>query len=76
MRTPGSFNGEMGFARGTHNRSVAGNRFSSNQILFEVQWRLKTLLSARGYSAYQLIPGSNPTGLLGWGGSDEDLLFA
>ena len=37
---------------------------------------LNTLVSASGYSAYQLVFGSNPMDLYGWIDSDEDLLFA
>ena len=42
----------------------------------EVQWYLNTTLSDGGYSAYRLVFGSNPAGLLGCGDGDEDLLFA
>ena len=35
-----------------------------------------TLVSASGYSAYQLVFGSNSMDLYGWDDTDEDLLFA
>ena len=34
------------------------------------------MLSASGFSAYQMVFGSNPADLFGWGDSEEDLLFA
>ena len=37
---------------------------------------MNTLVSASGYSAYQLVFGSNPMDLYGWDDSDDDLLFA
>ena len=34
------------------------------------------MVSASGFSAYQLVFGSNLMDVYGWDGSDEDLLFA
>ena len=34
------------------------------------------MVSASGFSAYQLVFGSNPADNFGWGDEDEDLLFA
>ena len=64
-----------GLARGIYNRIRTDDRFSGRQIVTEVQWCLNTLISASGYSAYQLVFGSNPTDRYGWGDTDEDLLF-
>ena len=65
-----------GLARGIYNRLVEDDRFSSEEILGEVQWRLNTMLATSGFSAYQMVFGSNPADLFGWGDSEEDLLFA
>ena len=65
-----------GPAGSIYNRLAADNRFSSNQILSEVQRYLETLLSPNGHSAYQLVFGSNPAGHFGSGADDEDLLLA
>ena len=63
-------------ARGIYNRPKADRFYTGSQILTEAQWRLNTMVSASGYSAYQLVFGSNPMDLYGWGDTDEDLLFA
>ena len=34
------------------------------------------MLSANGFSAYQMVFGSNPVDLFGWEDGDEDMLFA
>ena len=34
------------------------------------------MLATNGFSAYQLVFGSNPADNFGWGDEDEDLLFA
>ena len=39
-------------------------------------WCLNSPVSAGGYSAYQLVFGSNPVDIFGWGGDDEGMLFA
>ena len=65
-----------GLARGIYNRLKEDRHYTGPQILTEVQWCLNTLVSASGYSAYQLVFGSNPMDLYGWGDSDDDLLFA
>ena len=52
------------------------DRFSGNQILGEVQWRLSTLISGGDFSAYQMVFGSNPVDLYGWEEEDEDSTFA
>ena len=46
-----------GLARGIYNRMMADGRFSGKQVLTEVQWRLNALISASGYSAFQLAFG-------------------
>ena len=65
-----------GLARGIYNRLKADRYYTGPQILAEAQWRLNTLVSASGYSAYQLVFGSNPMDLYGWDDSEDDLLFA
>ena len=45
-------------------------------IVFREQWRLNTLLSASGDSAYQFVFGSDPAHLSRCGERDEDLLSA
>ena len=65
-----------GLARGIYNKLVEDDRFSSEKILGEVQWRLNAMLSSSGFSAYQMVFGSNPVDLFGWDDSDEELLFA
>ena len=65
-----------GLARGIYNRLVEDDRFSSEEILGEVQWRLNAMLSTSGFSAYQMVFGSNPADLFGWDDSEEDLSFA
>ena len=42
----------------------------------EVQWFLITLISASGYSAFQLVFGSNAAALHGWRDREDDLLCA
>ena len=41
----------------------------------EVQWRSKTMISASGYSAYQLVFGPSHVDRFGWGNQDEDSIF-
>ena len=65
-----------GLARGIFNRLIEDDRFPSGQILGEVQRCLNSMLASSGFSAYQMVFGSNPADLFGWGDSDEDLLFA
>ena len=65
-----------GLARGIYNRLKEDRHYTGPRILAEVQWCLNTLVSASGYSAYQLVFGSNPMDLYGWDDSDADLLFA
>ena len=59
-----------------NNRMVAGDRFSSEQILTEARNCMNTLLPASEYSAKQMVFGSNPADLYEWGGDDEGLLLA
>ena len=54
---------------------MADGRFSGKQVLTEVQWRLNTLISARGNSAFQLVFGPNPADFHGWDDHEDDLLF-
>ena len=42
----------------------------------EIQFRLNAMLASNGFSAYQMVFGSNPADNFGWGDEDEDLLFA
>ena len=65
-----------GLARGIYYRRIADDRFSGKQIPAEAQRCLNTMISASGYSACQLVFGSNPVGLYGWDDQEEDLLFA
>ena len=65
-----------GLARGIYNRLKAGGRYAGRQLIAEVQFCLITMLSTNGFSAYQMVFGSNPVDNLGWGDEDEDLLFA
>ena len=52
-----------GLARGIYNRLKEDSFYTGAQILSEMQWCLNTLVSASGYSAYQLVFGSNPMDL-------------
>ena len=61
-----------GLARGIPDRLVADGRLSGNRISAEVQWRLNSLMSGRGYSAYQIVIGPNPADLFGWDDYGED----
>ena len=63
-------------ARGIYNRLVEDDRFLSKTILSEVQWCLNAMLSSSGFSAYQMLFGSNPVDFFGWEDGDEDLLYA
>ena len=63
-------------ARGICNRFVEDGRFMNKTILSEAQWCLNTMLSACGFSAHQMVFGSNPVDLLDWEDGDEDLMFA
>ena len=45
-------------------------------ILSEAQWRLHTMLSASGISAYKMVFGASPVDMFEWGGGGEDLMFA
>ena len=48
-----------------------------NKASFSVVQRcLNTMPSAIGFSAYQMVFGSNPVDLFGWEGGGEDLMFA
>ena len=58
-----------------YNRFIEDDRFSGRQILSELQWRLDTMISAGGFSARQMLVGSNPADLFGWEDADEDTLF-
>ena len=62
--------------RGTFNRLVGDDRFSSWQLSVEMRWRLKTMISASGFPAYRMAFGSNWAELFGWEDTDEDLTFA
>ena len=49
---------------------------SGTEILAEAKWRLGTLVSGGGFSAYQMVFGTNPADLFGRGDKDGDLTFA
>ena len=51
-------------------------RLPGKQILEEGRWRPTALISGGGFSAYQLVFGSNPADLVRWEAKDEDLTFA
>ena len=55
---------------------MSDGRFSGRQLIAEIQFCLNTMVSTSGFSAYQLVFGSNPADNFGWGDDDEDLLFA
>ena len=63
-----------GLARGIYDRVNGNYRFSSGQILWEVQWCLNTMISASGFSAYQMVFGRNPVELFGWEDNDATLM--
>ena len=65
-----------GQARGIYNGPIEDDRFLNKTILAEVQWCLNAMLSASGFSAYQMVFGSNPVDLFGWEDGDEDMMFA
>ena len=65
-----------GPARGIYNRLHADGRFAGRQLISDVQFCLDTMLSTDGFSANQLVFGSNPADNFGWGAGDEDLLLA
>ena len=43
-----------------YNRLKEDDRFPGAQILAGVQWRLSILFSGGGFSAYQMVSGSDP----------------
>ena len=65
-----------GWVQGVYNRLIGDNRFSNTTILAEAQRRLDTMLSASGFSANQMVFGSNPVDFFGSEDGDADLLFA
>ena len=65
-----------GLARGIYNRMHADGRFAGRQLIPEVHFCLNTVLSTNGFSAYQLVFGSNPGDNFGWGAEDGDFFFA
>ena len=65
-----------GLSRRMYNRLASGDRFPSKQIPSEVQRCPGTLIPASGYSANQIVFGSNPVDLSGGDDKNEDLLFA
>ena len=62
-------------ARGNYNRLIADGRNTERQILAEAQWRLKTAISANGFSAFKPVFWSNLLDLHGCDDRDEDLLI-
>lgn len=65
-----------GLARGIHDRLAADDSFASERIPTDAQYRLDTLPSASGYSASQMVFGSEPAALYGWRDADERLSVA
>ena len=65
-----------GLARGICTRLKEGDLLSGKQILAVVDWRLNSLVPGGGFSAYQMVFGSNPADRYGWNDKDEDLTFA
>ena len=63
-------------AHGICNRVLEDDRSSNRKILSEAQPCLNNVLSASGFSAYQMVFGSNPMVLLRWEDKDEDLMLA
>ena len=55
---------------------AADDRFTSQQILAESQYRPITPPSASGNSAYLMALGSKPPDFYGWGGDDGGHLSA
>ena len=55
---------------------MEGDRLSGKQILAKAQWGLGALAPGWGFSAFQMVFGSNPVGLFGWEDRDEDLAVA
>ena len=73
---PWILEGRNGLACGIHYPLAADVRFPGKQILSGIQWCLNALISAGGYSAYQMVCGSNTMGPFSWDDRDEDLLSA
>ena len=48
-------------------------RTSGEQIPAGEQWRLRTLISSGGFSAYQMVFGTNPADSFRWKDKGEDL---
>ena len=65
-----------GLARGVRNRLIEDDRHSNTAILAGAQWRVDTVLSASGFSAYQMVFGPSPVDLFGWTDGAVDMLFA
>ena len=65
-----------GLARGIYNRMNADGLYAGRQLITEAQFCMNTMLSTNGFSAYQMIFGSDPADNFGWGDEYEDLLFA
>ena len=54
----------------------ADGRYAGRQLISEIRFCLNAMLASNGFSAYQMVFGSNPADNFGWGDEDEDLLFA
>ena len=67
---------EKGLGRGIYKPLPGDGPSSSKQIPSNAQWRLKTMISAGGFSAYQMVFGPNPLDLFCWENKYEDLMFA
>ena len=65
-----------GLARGIYLRLAADDRYPKERITTEPQYCFSNLIHSSGYSAHQMVFGSNPANLYEWGDDDEDLTFA
>ena len=64
-----------GLARGIDNRPIEDGRSASRQIFAITQRCLKAMISAGGFSAYQMVFGSNPVDPSRREDNDADLMF-
>ena len=53
----------------------ADGRYAGRQLISEIQFCLSSMLTSNGFSAYQMVFGSNTADNFGQGDEDEDLLF-
>ena len=65
-----------GLARGIYKRLIEDDRFLNQTVLAGAQWCRDIMLSASGFSAYQVAFDSNPADSFEEEDGDEDLMFA